>query len=178
MYLWLAGQYHRWCGALHVIGERSHRATEGLCCRNATTGAAERQHSQEVRKIFPWRLSLTFCCLCYLCCDSVTAYCPFFLFRLEMYKDQLKGVHMVYTGSMKRRRSTRGSSGAYEDVGRTYNDAMAWIAQQKVCTRKTLQYICKPYSNLKVNSNLNPHTALWFSEGCSVVSFFSLLKRA
>ncbi|XP_026200942.1 desmoplakin-like isoform X2 [Anabas testudineus] len=51
--------------------------------------------------------------------------------KLEMYKDQLKGVHMVYTGSMKRRRSTRGSSGAYEDVGRTYNDAMAWIAQQK-----------------------------------------------
>lgn len=53
--------------------------------------------------------------------------------RLEMCKDQLKGVHQAFTGSLHRRRSTRGSSGAsWEDPGRNFQDAMGWIAQQKV----------------------------------------------
>ncbi|XP_070688404.1 desmoplakin-A-like [Pempheris klunzingeri] len=50
---------------------------------------------------------------------------------LEMCKDQLKGVHMAITGSMHRRRSTRGSSGSWEEAGRSFNDAMGWIAQHK-----------------------------------------------
>nr|XP_019958127.1 PREDICTED: desmoplakin-like isoform X2 [Paralichthys olivaceus] len=50
---------------------------------------------------------------------------------LEQCKDQLKGVHMVMAGSMKRRRSTRGSSGGWEEPGRSYHDAIAWISQQK-----------------------------------------------
>lgn len=55
---------------------------------------------------------------------------------MEMCKDQLKGVHKAMTGSLHRRRSTRGSGGAvWEDNGRSYQDAMAWIAQQKVLKR-------------------------------------------
>lgn len=50
---------------------------------------------------------------------------------LEMCNDQLKGVHMAITGTMHRRRSTRGSSGGWEEPGRSYQDAMMWIAQQK-----------------------------------------------
>ncbi|XP_040041127.2 desmoplakin-B isoform X2 [Gasterosteus aculeatus] len=51
---------------------------------------------------------------------------------VEICKDQLKGVHMAMTGSMpRRRRSNRGSSGAWEEPGRSFQDAMAWIAQQK-----------------------------------------------
>ncbi|XP_051231454.1 desmoplakin isoform X1 [Dicentrarchus labrax] len=50
---------------------------------------------------------------------------------LEICKDQLKGVHMAITGTMQRRRSTRGSSGGWEEPGRSYEDAMGWIAQQK-----------------------------------------------
>lgn len=51
-----------------------------------------------------------------------------------MCKDQLKGVHKAMTGSLHRRRSTKGSGGVamWEDNGRSYQDAMAWIAQQKV----------------------------------------------
>lgn len=54
-----------------------------------------------------------------------------------MCKDQLKGVHKAMTGSLHRRRSTRGSGGVamWEDDGRSYQDAMAWIAQQKVLKR-------------------------------------------
>ncbi|XP_028260651.1 desmoplakin-B isoform X2 [Parambassis ranga] len=51
--------------------------------------------------------------------------------NLEMYKDQLRGVHMAITGSMKRRRSTRQSSGGWEEPGRSFYDAMGWIAQHK-----------------------------------------------
>ncbi|XP_073332986.1 desmoplakin-A-like [Pagrus major] len=50
---------------------------------------------------------------------------------LEMCKDQLKGVHMAITGTMQRRRSTRGSGGGWEEPGRSFQDAMGWIAQQK-----------------------------------------------
>ncbi|XP_026178775.1 desmoplakin-B isoform X2 [Mastacembelus armatus] len=50
---------------------------------------------------------------------------------LEVCKDQLKGVHMAYTGTLQRKRSTRGSSGGWEEPGRSFSDAIAWIAQQK-----------------------------------------------
>uniref|UniRef100_A0A3B5AJV9 Desmoplakin-like n=1 Tax=Stegastes partitus TaxID=144197 RepID=A0A3B5AJV9_9TELE len=50
---------------------------------------------------------------------------------LEICKDQLKGVHMAMTSSMQRRRSTRGSSGGWEEPGRSFQDAMSWIAQHK-----------------------------------------------
>ncbi|XP_044217913.1 desmoplakin isoform X1 [Thunnus albacares] len=50
---------------------------------------------------------------------------------MEIFKDQLKGVHMAINGTMQRRRSARGSSGAWEEVGRSFHDAMAWIAQHK-----------------------------------------------
>uniref|UniRef100_A0A3B4Y9Q9 Desmoplakin n=1 Tax=Seriola lalandi dorsalis TaxID=1841481 RepID=A0A3B4Y9Q9_SERLL len=46
-------------------------------------------------------------------------------------KDQLRGVHMAISGTMQRRRSTRGSSGGWEEPGRNFQDALAWIAQQK-----------------------------------------------
>lgn len=58
-----------------------------------------------------------------------------------MCKDQLKGVHQAITGTLLRRRSTRGSSGAsWEEPSRTFQDAMSWIAQQKVSTR-TSKYL-------------------------------------
>ncbi|XP_076579508.1 desmoplakin-B isoform X1 [Chaetodon auriga] len=50
---------------------------------------------------------------------------------LEMCKDQLKGVHMAMSGTINRRRSNRGSSGAWEESGRSFQDAMGWIAQHK-----------------------------------------------
>nr|XP_046248698.1 desmoplakin-like isoform X1 [Scatophagus argus] len=50
---------------------------------------------------------------------------------LEICKDQLKGVHKAITGTMHRRRSTRGSSGGWEEAGRSFQDAMAWITQHK-----------------------------------------------
>ncbi|XP_078114470.1 desmoplakin-B isoform X2 [Sander vitreus] len=50
---------------------------------------------------------------------------------LEICKDQLKGVHMAISGTTHRRRSTRGGSGGWEEPGRSCQDAMAWIAQQK-----------------------------------------------
>lgn len=57
--------------------------------------------------------------------------------RLEMCKDQLKGVHQAITGTISKRRSNRGSSGAaWEDPGRNFQDAMSWIAQQKVSTHQ------------------------------------------
>uniref|UniRef100_A0A3Q3X8R6 Uncharacterized protein n=1 Tax=Mola mola TaxID=94237 RepID=A0A3Q3X8R6_MOLML len=49
---------------------------------------------------------------------------------LEMCKDQLKGVHKAIKGTV-RRRSTRGSLGAWEESGRSFQDAMSWITQQK-----------------------------------------------
>ncbi|KAK9519723.1 hypothetical protein VZT92_022433 [Zoarces viviparus] len=51
--------------------------------------------------------------------------------NVETYRDQLKGVHMAITGTLQRRRSTRGSSGGWEEPGRSFQDAMAWIGQQK-----------------------------------------------
>lgn len=57
-----------------------------------------------------------------------------FLIRsVEMYNNQLKGVHMVISGTTQRRKSTRGGSGGWEETGRSYHDAMGWIAQQKAC---------------------------------------------
>lgn len=60
----------------------------------------------------------------------------FFLFltvSLDFYTDQLKGVKKFMVSTLQRRKSTRGaSSGAWEDSARSFNDAMAWIVQQKV----------------------------------------------
>ncbi|KAK7889859.1 hypothetical protein WMY93_025419 [Mugilogobius chulae] len=63
---------------------------------------------------------------------------------MEICKDQLKGVHMAWTGSMRRRKSHRASSvsgiptggggGGWEEPPRSYQDAMAWIAQHKRLT--------------------------------------------
>ncbi|XP_041862192.1 epiplakin-like [Melanotaenia boesemani] len=50
---------------------------------------------------------------------------------VEVYKNQLKGVHMAISGTVQRRRSTRGSSGGWEEPGRSFHDAMGWISQQK-----------------------------------------------
>ncbi|KAK5869480.1 hypothetical protein PBY51_024190, partial [Eleginops maclovinus] len=50
---------------------------------------------------------------------------------LEICKDQLKSVQMAMSGSMHRKRSNRGSSGGWEEPGRSYQDAMGWIAQHK-----------------------------------------------
>ncbi|KAM9365280.1 desmoplakin-B [Pholidichthys leucotaenia] len=54
---------------------------------------------------------------------------------LEMYKDQLMGVHLAMTDTMQRRRSIKrrssSSSGVWEEPVRSYGDAMGWIAQQK-----------------------------------------------
>ncbi|XP_030228718.1 desmoplakin-like, partial [Gadus morhua] len=51
---------------------------------------------------------------------------------VEVCRDQLKGVHMAISETLHRRRkSTRGNSGVWEDPGRTYVDAMGWIGQQK-----------------------------------------------
>ncbi|KAM7409323.1 hypothetical protein PAMA_001007 [Pampus argenteus] len=50
---------------------------------------------------------------------------------LDKCNEQLKGVHMAVSGTMQRRRSTRGSSGGWDDMGRKSHDALAWIAQQK-----------------------------------------------
>ncbi|TMS20240.1 Desmoplakin [Larimichthys crocea] len=51
---------------------------------------------------------------------------------VEICRDQLKGVHMAITGSMQRRRSTRGSiGGSWEEPGRSFQDAMGWMLQQK-----------------------------------------------
>ncbi|CAK6964489.1 desmoplakin-B [Scomber scombrus] len=47
---------------------------------------------------------------------------------LEICKDQLKGVHKSMSGTMQRRRSTRGS---WEEAGRSFHDGMAWIGQHK-----------------------------------------------
>ncbi|XP_061739744.1 desmoplakin-A-like isoform X2 [Nerophis ophidion] len=49
----------------------------------------------------------------------------------EVCNDQLKGVHLAMTGSMQRRRSAKGSSGSWEEPGRSFHDAVAWITQQK-----------------------------------------------
>lgn len=61
---------------------------------------------------------------------------------MEFCRDQLKGVHMAMTGSMQRRRSTRGSSGGWEEPGRSFHDALAWITQQKVQTQKHRNPVC------------------------------------
>ncbi|XP_034003437.1 desmoplakin-like isoform X1 [Trematomus bernacchii] len=50
---------------------------------------------------------------------------------LEVCKDQLKVVQMAMTGSLHRRRSTRVSSGGWEEPGRSFQDAIGWIAQRK-----------------------------------------------
>ncbi|XP_042369598.1 desmoplakin-like isoform X2 [Plectropomus leopardus] len=50
---------------------------------------------------------------------------------VEVCNDHLKDVHFAMTGSIHRRRSTRGSSGGWEEPGRSFEDAIAWIAQQK-----------------------------------------------
>ncbi|XP_037829964.1 desmoplakin isoform X3 [Kryptolebias marmoratus] len=51
---------------------------------------------------------------------------------VDVYNDQLMGVKKVMVSSLQRRKSTRGgSSGAWEEPGKSFHDAMAWIAQQK-----------------------------------------------
>ncbi|XP_039902273.1 desmoplakin-like isoform X2 [Simochromis diagramma] len=50
---------------------------------------------------------------------------------VEMYNSQLKGVHMAISGTMQRRKSTKGGSVGWEEPGRSYHDAVGWIAQQK-----------------------------------------------
>ncbi|XP_032428163.1 desmoplakin-B [Xiphophorus hellerii] len=50
---------------------------------------------------------------------------------VEHYQDQLRGVHMAISGTSMRRRSTRKSSGGWEEAGRSFHDAIAWIRQQK-----------------------------------------------
>ncbi|XP_049577919.1 desmoplakin-A isoform X2 [Syngnathus scovelli] len=49
----------------------------------------------------------------------------------EICNDQLKGVHLAMSGSLQRRRSGKGSSGTWEEPGKSFHDAVAWIAQQK-----------------------------------------------
>ncbi|KAG5275625.1 hypothetical protein AALO_G00122480 [Alosa alosa] len=51
---------------------------------------------------------------------------------VEQCREQLKGVHMAMSSSMQRRtRSSRGSSSWDETPGRNYQEALAWIRQQK-----------------------------------------------
>ncbi|CAL8309211.1 unnamed protein product [Lota lota] len=51
---------------------------------------------------------------------------------VEVCRDQLMGLHMAVSETLHRRRkSTRGNSGGWEDPGRSFMDAMAWIGQQK-----------------------------------------------
>ncbi|XP_043984202.1 epiplakin-like isoform X2 [Gambusia affinis] len=50
---------------------------------------------------------------------------------VEHYQDQLRGVHMGISGTSLRRRSTRKSSGGWEEPGVSFYDAIAWIHQQK-----------------------------------------------
>ncbi|KAM6922036.1 desmoplakin-B [Xenentodon cancila] len=50
---------------------------------------------------------------------------------VRVCNDQLKEVHTVISGTMQRRRSTRGSSGGWEEPARSFLDAMGWITQQK-----------------------------------------------
>ncbi|XP_057697810.1 desmoplakin-A-like isoform X2 [Corythoichthys intestinalis] len=49
----------------------------------------------------------------------------------EICNDQLKGFHLAMTGSLQRRKSARGSTSSWEEQGRSFHDAVAWIAQQK-----------------------------------------------
>ncbi|KAK5930371.1 hypothetical protein CgunFtcFv8_026608 [Champsocephalus gunnari] len=49
---------------------------------------------------------------------------------LEVCKDQLKVVQMAMTGSLHRR-STRVSTGGWEEPGRSFQDAIGWISQRK-----------------------------------------------
>ncbi|XP_076134200.1 desmoplakin-B [Alosa pseudoharengus] len=51
---------------------------------------------------------------------------------VDQCREQLKGVHMAMSSSMQRRtRSSRGSSSWDETPGRSYQEALAWIGQQK-----------------------------------------------
>ncbi|XP_046873002.1 desmoplakin isoform X3 [Hypomesus transpacificus] len=51
---------------------------------------------------------------------------------VDMCLELLKGVHMVFNGTMQRRsRGSRGSAGGWEEPGRNYQEAVAWINQQK-----------------------------------------------
>lgn len=55
-----------------------------------------------------------------------------------MCKNQLKGVHQAITGTLHKRRNARGSAGAaWDDPGRSFQDATSWIAQQKVSAHRT-----------------------------------------
>ena len=45
----------------------------------------------------------------------------------------------------RRRKSTRGNSGVWEDPGRTYVDAMGWIGQQKVHMCTSLSPFISPF---------------------------------
>uniref|UniRef100_A0A3B4HAE4 Desmoplakin-like n=1 Tax=Pundamilia nyererei TaxID=303518 RepID=A0A3B4HAE4_9CICH len=49
----------------------------------------------------------------------------------NVMRSQLKGVHMAISGTTQRRKSTKGGSVGWEEPGRSYHDAIGWIAQQK-----------------------------------------------
>ncbi|XP_067086396.1 desmoplakin-A-like isoform X3 [Osmerus mordax] len=54
------------------------------------------------------------------------------IMSVDMCMDQLKSVHMAFNGTMQRRsRGSRGSAGGWEEPGRNYQEAVAWIKQQK-----------------------------------------------
>lgn len=127
---WRAGQRLNGRGALHGFGQRDHRGAEELRRRPEANGAAEWQRRQDVRK---WGSSRGFLPACQPNDGNVS------ICSVEICKDQLKGVHMAMVGTVQRRRSMRGSSSGWEESGRSFNDAMAWIAQQKVCKHTQAQ---------------------------------------
>uniref|UniRef100_A0A3B3WG93 Desmoplakin a n=1 Tax=Poecilia mexicana TaxID=48701 RepID=A0A3B3WG93_9TELE len=71
---------------------------------------------------------------------------------LELYQDQLRGVHMAISGTALRRRSTRKSSGGWEEAPRSYQDAIAWIHQQMAGTNSDT------YKALQLSQNQKPQT--------------------
>ncbi|KAL1022710.1 hypothetical protein UPYG_G00031340 [Umbra pygmaea] len=50
---------------------------------------------------------------------------------VEMCSDQFKGVQMAIQGSMRRRSRRSMRSGSFEEAGRSFQDAISWIRQQK-----------------------------------------------
>ena len=133
-YLYLAGQcpWGRW--VLHGHGKRHHRETERLCHGPETARTAQWERSENVRKTFS--LILFLLRVYFPLWTSPTSFLLSLIGRMEMCKDQLRGVHKAIKGTL-RRRSTRGSSGAWEESSRSFQDAIAWITQQKVDTQHT-----------------------------------------
>ncbi|KAG7514579.1 desmoplakin-like isoform X1 [Solea senegalensis] len=79
---------------------------------------------------------------------------------LELCKDQLKGVHMAITGSMRRRSTRKSSGGSWEEPGRSFHDALGWIAQQKRLI-ETAQWGDDPAAiQQQLNSHQNYHSSI------------------